>query len=147
MTSPMVSVKDGAYEAIMMVLGDEVNPGDVKTIMTADLFDHDPMAVSVAYGTSVEGAAASASASGEMVTITAVDDGEAKVTVTATATPNASSFIPAQTVSNVAQITFPVMVVNADPVGDGDGRSDGDHGGRYLDDHRDGEPDGRCERR
>ena len=113
-TTPTVSVKDGAYEAIMDGLGDDpLNPGDSVQIMTSDMFMFDPAAVTVAFGTSVEGAAASASASGEMVMITAQSVGEAKITVTATATPRASSFIPSQTVSNVAQITFPVTVEKA----------------------------------
>ena len=110
-TSPMVSVKDGAYDTIMMALGDApLNPGDSVSLMTADLFDFDPMAVSVAFGASVEGSAASASASGEMVMVMAEEAGEAKVTVTASATPMSDSLIINQTVSNVAQLTFPVMV-------------------------------------
>ena len=110
-TTPMVSVKDGAYDAVMMALGDApLNPGDSVSLMTADLFDFDPMAVSVAFGTSVEGSAASASASGEMVMVMAEEAGEAKVTVTGTATPMSDSLITNQTVSNVAQLTFPVMV-------------------------------------
>ena len=110
-TSPMVSVKDGAYDTIMMALGDApLNPGNSVSLMTADLFDFDPMAVSVAFGASVEGSAASASASGEMVMVMAEEAGEAKVTVTASATPMSDSLITNQTVSNVAQLTFPVMV-------------------------------------
>ena len=38
--------------------------------------------------------------------------GEAKITVTGTARMASSSLIPTQTVSNVAELTFPVMVVD-----------------------------------
>ena len=62
------------------------------------------------YSTSIEGAAVSVSTTGEKVMIMAEDDGEAKVTVTATATPMSDSLVITQTVSNVAQVTFPVMV-------------------------------------
>ena len=60
-TMPMVSVKDDAYDAIKMALGDPpmLTTGMSGQIMTADLFDHDPMAVTVSFGTSVEGAAVS----------------------------------------------------------------------------------------
>ena len=110
-TEPMVSVKDGAYDAIMMALGDDpLNPGDSVEIMTDDLFMYDSDMVSVSFAASVEGAAVSGSASGDMVMLMAVDVGEAKVTVTATATAKSSSLIITQTVANVAQVTFPVMV-------------------------------------
>ena len=109
-TTPMVSVKDGAYDAIMMALGDDpLNPGDMVEIMTDDLF----MVMdgyTASYATSIEGSAVSGSTSGEMVMLTAEDDGEAKVTVTATATPMSNSFIITQDRANVAQVTFPVMV-------------------------------------
>ena len=109
-TTPMVSVKDGAYDAIMMALGDDpLNPGDMVEIMTDDLF----MVMdgyTTSYATSIEGSAVSGSTSGEMVMLTAEDDGEAKVTVTATATPMSDSLIITQDRANVAQVTFPVMV-------------------------------------
>ena len=109
-TTPMVSVKDGAYDAIMMALGDDpLNPGDMVEIMTDDLF----MVMdgyTASYATSIEGSAVSGSTSGEMVMLTAEDDGEAKVTVTATATPMSNSFIITQDRANVAQVTFAVMV-------------------------------------
>ena len=114
-TDALVSVKeedDEAYDAIKAVLGEPptLSKGMSGQIMTAALFDWDPMAVRVSFGTSVEGAAVSASASGEMVTIMADAEGEAKVTVTATATPMSSSLTVDQTVSNIAQFTFPVSV-------------------------------------
>ena len=46
------------------------------------------------------------------VTINALMAGEAKITVTGTARMASSSLIPTQTVSNVAELTFPVMVVD-----------------------------------
>ena len=114
-TDALVSVKednDEAYDAIKAALGDPpiLNKGMSRQIMTADLFTWDPMAVSVSFGTSVEGAAVSASTSGEMVTIMADAEGDAKVTVTATATSMSSSLMVNQTVSNIAQLTFPVKV-------------------------------------
>ena len=115
-TEPLVSVKDGAYEAIMMAVGDAVAQGDVVMIMTADMFDM-AEGYTASFGASVEGDSISASASGDRITLTASSDvtGESKVTVTATARMASSSFIPSQTVSNVAEITFPVMVVEDEP--------------------------------
>ena len=111
-TTPLVSVKDGAYDAIMTALGDDpLNPGDEVTIMTDDLFAHDDDMVSVSFGTSVEGASVGASASGEAVTVTAMEPGEAEVTVSATATPRSSSLVVTQERANVARLTFPVSVV------------------------------------
>ncbi len=116
MTAPLVFVKDGAYEAIMMALGDAVTQGSVVTIMTDEMFGMDE-GYNASFGTSVEGDSISASASGDRVTLTASSDatGESKVTVTATARMESSSFIPSQTVSNVAEITFPVTVVEGAP--------------------------------
>ena len=114
-TMPWVSVKDDAYDAIMMALGeDPLNPGAEVMIMTDDLFMHDADMYSVSYGASVEGGAVSASSSGEAVTIMAMEAGEGKVTVTATATPMASGLMVTQDRANVAQVTFPVMVELAD---------------------------------
>ena len=114
-TAKLVAAKDDAYDAIMKAMGDDpLNPGDVVQIMTADLFEHDATAVTVSYGTAVEGGAVSASGSSEMVTLTAVSAGDAKVTVTATARSNASSLVITQTESDVVSLTFPVTVVLAD---------------------------------
>ena len=111
-TAPLVSVKDGAYDAIMTALGDDpLNPGDEVTIMTDDLFAHDDDMVSVSFGTSVEGASVGAAASGEAVTVTAMEPGEAEVTVSATATPRSSSLVVTQERANVARLAFPVSVV------------------------------------
>ena len=64
------------------------------------------------YGVSVDGDAASASASGDSVTVTAAAAGEAKVTITGTSKMASSSFAPEQVATNVAEITFAVMVVD-----------------------------------
>ena len=92
-----------------------MNPGDTVTVMTSDLFDVMD-GYTASYGVSVEGDSASASASGESVTINALMAGEAKITVTGTARMASSSLIPTQTVSNVAELTFPVMVVDTELV-------------------------------
>ena len=55
-------------------------------------------------------------APGDMVTIAANVAGTSKVTVTATAEMAASSFLPEQTMSDVASITFEVMVDEAEPM-------------------------------
>ena len=111
-TAALVSVRDNAYDVIKGVLGDPpmLSPGMSAELMGVNLFDYDSNAVSVTYGTSVEGGAATASSTGGTVTVMGVSAGEAKVTITATATPNASSLIVNQTKANVAQMTFPVMV-------------------------------------
>ena len=111
-TTPLVSVKSDAYEAITAALGDDpLNPGDEVTIMTDDLFMYDGDMVSVSFAASVEGAAAGAAASGEAVTVTAMEPGDAEVTVTATAQPSSSSLVVTQDRANVAQLKFPVSVV------------------------------------
>ena len=105
---------DADYDALKAVIAeaggdDGVNPGDTVTVMTSDLFDvMDGYMAS--YGVSVDGDSVSASASGESVTINALMAGEAKITVTGTARMASSSLMPSQTVSNVAELTFPVMV-------------------------------------
>ena len=106
---PKASAAD--YEALMAVIAagggeDGVNPGDTVTVMTSDLFTVTD-GYTASYGVSVEGDSASASASGETVTINALMAGEAKITVTGTARMASSSLIPTQTVSNVAELTFP----------------------------------------
>ena len=108
------------YAALMAAIAagggdDGVNPGDTVTVMTSDLFDLKD-GYTASYGVSVEGDSASASASGEAVTINALMAGEAKITVTGTARMASSSLIPSQTVSNVAELTFPVMVVDTELV-------------------------------
>ena len=111
---------DADYEALMAEIAagggdDGLNPGDTVTLMTSDLFDVAP-GYTASYGVSVEGDSASASASSESVTINALMAGESKITVTGTARMAGSSLIPTQTVSNVAELTFPVMVVDTELV-------------------------------
>ena len=120
-TTPMVAPKTEAeaYPKIMDAMeagaGDEgFNPGESFSVMTSDLFTVAD-GYTAAYGASVEGGGVSVSASGDSITVeakSATTDGPAKVTVTATAKMAASSFIPSQTVSNIAEITFPVTVVD-----------------------------------
>ena len=106
-----------ALKAAIAAAGGEdgLNPGDTVTLMTSDLFDVMD-GYTASYGVSVAGDSASASASGESVTINALLAGEAKITVTGTARMASSSLMPSQTVSNVAELTFPVMVVDTELV-------------------------------
>ena len=128
--TPKASEAD--YVALMAAIaaggGDDgvVNPGETVTLMTSDLFDVMEPGYTASYGVSVEGDSASASASGDTVTINAKMAGEAKITVTGTARMASSSLIPSQTVSNVAELTFPVMVVDTDAGGHAERRSHGD---------------------
>ena len=102
----------GIMDAIAAGAGDEgLNPGETVTLMTSDLFDV-MTGYTASYGVSVEGDSVSASASGERITIDAMMAGESKITVTGTASMAGSSLMPSQSVSNVASLTFPVMVVN-----------------------------------
>ena len=109
---------DEAYPKIMAAMeagaGDEgFNPGESFSVMTSDLFTVMD-GYTVAYGASVEGGGVSVSASADSISVEAksATDGEAKVTVTATAKMASSSFIASQTVDNIAEITFPVTVVD-----------------------------------
>ena len=92
------------------------NPGESFMVMTSDLFD--VMAgYTASYEASVvgEGVAIGISAAGDTVTVDAksATSGEgAKVTLTARVDPVGSSLIANQTVSDVASVTFPVMVVD-----------------------------------
>ena len=106
-----------AYPSITSAIeagaGDDqkLNPGETVEISTDDLFTVES-GYTASYGVSVEGEAVSASASGDTVTINAVVAGEAMVTVTGTAQAVGSSFSSSQSISNVAEVTFPVTVVN-----------------------------------
>ena len=125
-TTPKIETQDeaDAYPKIQKALGEDptntvMNPGQTGMIMTSDLF----MVIdgyNASYGVSVEGDSVSASASGETITINAisatVEGMPAKVTVTGTARTASSSFAPSQTVSNVAELTFPVTVVDTELV-------------------------------
>ena len=101
---------DADYDAIKAATAD-LNPGETVELMTSDLFTVTE-GFSAGYSVSVEGDSVSAFASGEVVTINAKMAGESKVTVTGTASMSTSSLMPSQTVSNVASLTFPVMVVD-----------------------------------
>ena len=103
-------------EAIEAGAGEEgLNPGESFSVMTSDLFTVMD-GYTASYGVSVDGDSVSGSSSGESVTINAKMAGESKVTVTGTAKMASSSFMPEQTVSNVASITFAVMVVDTELV-------------------------------
>ena len=109
-----------AYPSITAAIesgaGEEgLNPGETFSVMTSDLFTVMD-GYTASYGVSVDGDSVSGSASGESVTINAKMAGESKVTVTGTARMASSSFMPEQTVSNVASITFAVMVVDTELV-------------------------------
>ena len=107
---------DADYEAIKAAIAaGDLNPGETVELMTRDLFTVTE-GYSASYSVSVEGDSVSAFASGEVVTINAEMAGEAKITVTGTARMATSSLMPSQTVSNVAELTFPVMVVDTELV-------------------------------
>ena len=115
-TAPKVSPKSEAeaYPMIRAALGNDpettvMNPGEKGTIMMGDLF-MTMEGYDASYKVSESGGAVSVTAPGDMVTITANAVGTSKVTVTATAEMAASSFLPEQTMSDEASITFEVMV-------------------------------------
>ena len=110
--------QDVAYPAIMDAIEmgageDGLNPGESFSVKTSDLFTLMD-GYTAAYGASVEGGGVNVGASADAITIDAISatDGEAKVTVTATAKMAGSSFMPSQTIDNIAEITFPVTVVD-----------------------------------
>ena len=85
-----------------------LNPGESFMVMTSDLFTV-ATGYTAGYGVASSDPSVSASASGDSVTITANSVGSAEITVTATAT-GMSSATTSQTVSNVAQVMFDVVV-------------------------------------
>ena len=111
-TTPQISPKssEADYDRIKAATAD-LNPGETVELMTSDLFTVEED-FNAGYSVSVEGDSVSAFASGEVVTINAEMAGESKITVTGTASMSTSSLMPSQTVSNVASLTFPVMVVD-----------------------------------
>ena len=119
MTKVAPKAEADAYPTIMAAMEagageDGLNPGESFSVMTSDLFTV-AEGYTAAYGASVQGNGVSVSASGDTITVdakSATGEEPAKVTVTATAKMAASSFIPSQTVSNIADITFPVTVVD-----------------------------------
>ena len=108
-TKPLVWVKDGFEDAVYAAKGDDpMYPGDSFEIMTSDLFGM-AEGVTVAYSATSDGAAASATASSAMVTVMGEEAGMAEINVTATATMSGAKQLP-QTMSNIAQLAFPVEV-------------------------------------
>ena len=87
---------------------DGLNPGESFSVAMNDLFDGSVAGATVAYSASSSDASVGVSTSGTSVMVDAVSAGTATVTVTATVT-GVSSAIP-QSVSNVAQVAFDVMV-------------------------------------
>ena len=90
---------------------DGLNPGESFSVPASDLFTVTD-GYTASYGVSVDGDAASASVSGDSVTVMAAAAGAAKVTITGTSKMASSSFVPDQVATNVADITFEVMVVD-----------------------------------
>ena len=103
---------DAIKAAIAAAAGDEgLNPGETFMLMTSDLFDVMD-GYTASYGVSVDGDSVSVSASSETITINAVKAGDSVIVVTGTARMSSSSLEPSQTVSDVASLKFPVMVVD-----------------------------------
>ena len=108
--------EDDAYPNITAAIeagaGDEgLNPGESFMINTSDLFGY-AEGYTASFSAASDSEAVSVSASGSTITAMAESAGSAKVTITGTATMASSSFAPSQTVSNVASVTFEVMVVD-----------------------------------
>ncbi|MDE0006109.1 MAG: hypothetical protein OXQ29_25750, partial [Rhodospirillaceae bacterium] len=102
---------DKIKAAIAAGAGEEgLNPGEMVELMTSDLFEV-AEGYTASYGVSVDSDAVSAAASGDTITITAMKAGMAHVYVTGTARMS-SSLEATQTVSNVAELKFPVEVVD-----------------------------------
>ena len=105
-----------AYPLIRAALGNDptntvMNTGDTGTITASDLFEVDEGYTASYSADVVEGDAyVTASQAGGTITVTADAAGESKVTITGSATMAASSFAPSQDATNIASITFLVMV-------------------------------------
>ena len=101
---------NAAVDAARMAAEGEygLNPGESFSVAMNDLFDGIVAGATVAYSASPSDATVGVSTSGTSVMVDAVSAGTATVTVTATVT-GVSSAIP-QSVSNVAQVAFDVMV-------------------------------------
>ena len=108
--------QDDAYPKITAAIeagaGDEgLNPGESFEINTSDLFGY-AEGYTASFSAASDSEAVSVSASGSTVTAMAESAGSAKVTITGTARMASSSFKAEQTVSNVADVTFEVTVVD-----------------------------------
>ena len=90
---------------------DGLNPGESFSVPASELFTVTD-GYTAGYSASVDGDAATAAVSGDSVTVTAAVAGAAKVTITGTSKMASSSFAPVQVATNVAEITFEVMVVD-----------------------------------
>ena len=108
--------QDDAYPKITAAIeagaGDEgLNPGESFEINTSDLFGY-AEGYTASFSAASDSEAVSVSASGSTVTAMAESAGSAKVTITGTARMASSSFKAEQTISNVADVTFEVTVVD-----------------------------------
>ena len=110
---PKSAEATAAIEAAMKAGGGDegLNPGESFEVKTVDLFKV-AAGYTASYGASVSGDAVGVSTTGDSVTVTANSAGESKVTVTGTAKAAMSSAMPSQTVSNVAEVSFDVTVVD-----------------------------------
>ena len=91
--------------------GDDLNPGESFSVDASKLFTVTD-GYTASYSATVDGDAASATVSGDSVDVMADAAGAAKVTITGTSKMASSSFAPEQVATNVADITFEVMVVD-----------------------------------
>ena len=99
-------------DAIEMGAGEDgLNPGESFSVPASELFTVMD-GYEASYSASVDGDAASATVSGDSVDVMAGAAGAAKVTITGTSKMASSSFLPEQVATNVADITFEVMVVD-----------------------------------
>ena len=105
-----------AYPLIRAAFGNDptntvMHPSDTGTITASELFEVDE-GYTASYSVDVvEGDAyVTATQAGGNITVTADAAGESKVTITGSATMAASSFAPSQDATNIASITFLVMV-------------------------------------
>ena len=109
---------DVAYPAIMKAREEGAGanglwtPGEMMTLEAADLFGWPTTTTSVVLGNIVieDTNVVSAVTSNTSLVITAVGDGMTEISVTATVVTESSSFMPSQTVSNVATVKFPLTV-------------------------------------
>ena len=122
-TDPMIwpLLEDEAYPKITDAIdagdGDDnklnPEPQESFTVDASELFGR-AQGYTANYAAAVDSTAVSLSQSGSMVTVTAEQEGTAKVTITGTAAMASSSFMPDQSTSNVASITFEVMVEDSE---------------------------------
>ncbi len=110
--------KDEAYAAINEARAEGAgdnglwNPGETMTLMAEDLFDWPETTTNVVLGNAIseDQQIATAATSNDSLAITARSGGMTEISVTATVIAESSSFMPSQTVSNVANVKFSVSV-------------------------------------